>query len=101
MSSSPYVGKAIHLGKKFIGYPEERPHTISSKDWVRDVFRNPKDEVRLFAYHASGPQLNLRRPGDSLCQTSLPYPVMDRSLQCVRVSLLCDPFTHCLQTLAG
>ncbi|VDC07894.1 unnamed protein product [Peniophora sp. CBMAI 1063] len=45
MSSSPYVEKALDLGKKFIGYPEERPHTISSKDWVRDVFRNPKDEA--------------------------------------------------------
>ena len=58
MSSSPYVEKALHLGKKFIGYPEERPHTISSKDFVRDVFRNPKDEVRR-AYHASEPQLTL------------------------------------------
>ncbi|KAI0060859.1 sulfate permease [Artomyces pyxidatus] len=36
--------KVKNFGKKFIGYPEERPSVVSSKDWVKSVSHDPKRE---------------------------------------------------------
>ncbi|KAI0253952.1 sulfate permease [Lactifluus subvellereus] len=34
--------RAKHLAKKFVAYPEEQPPVISSRDWVRNLTRDPK-----------------------------------------------------------
>ncbi len=36
---------AKKLGKKIIAYPEGEPSVPSSKDWVRNLVKDPKDFV--------------------------------------------------------
>jgi hypothetical protein len=38
--------RAKKLGKRIIDYPEEQPSVISSKDWVQNLVKDPKDFVR-------------------------------------------------------
>jgi len=38
--------RAQKLGKKIIAYPEGEPSVPSSKDWVRNLVKDPKNYVR-------------------------------------------------------
>jgi len=38
--------RAKKLGKKIIEYPEEQPSVVSSRDWVQNLVKDPKDFVR-------------------------------------------------------
>ena len=37
--------RAKKLGKRIIEYPEDEPSVLSSKDWVQNLVRDPKDFV--------------------------------------------------------
>jgi len=37
--------RAKKVGKKIIGYPEDQPSVLSSKDWINNLVKDPKDFV--------------------------------------------------------
>jgi hypothetical protein len=37
--------RAKKLGKRIIDYPEDEPSVLSSKDWVQNLVKDPKDFV--------------------------------------------------------
>lgn len=39
--------KLKNLGKQIIEYPEDAVPVVSTKDWVRDLSRNPVRDVRV------------------------------------------------------
>jgi sodium-independent sulfate anion transporter 11 len=39
------TSKAVKWGKKVIGHPEDPVPVVSSKDWLRGLVGNPKEDV--------------------------------------------------------
>jgi hypothetical protein len=37
--------RAKKVGKKIIAYPEDQPSVLSSKDWISNLVKDPKDFV--------------------------------------------------------
>jgi hypothetical protein len=37
--------RAKKVGKRIVGYPEDQPSVLSSKDWTDNLVKDPKDYV--------------------------------------------------------
>ena len=72
--------RAKNLGKRIIDYPEGEPTVLSSKDWVQNLVKDPKDYVSyLFFSLPSSPLTSaIGRP---LCHPTLPYFRLDYPVQ--------------------
>ena len=46
-TAKSHFAKAKEFGKKVIKYPEDPVPVISTKDWVRDVTRDPLQKVNF------------------------------------------------------
>ena len=73
--------RAKNLGKRIIDYPEGEPTVLSSKDWVQNLVKDPKDYVSYLFLLASVIPAHIRdrpstmSPDSSLFSAGLPGTV--------------------------
>jgi hypothetical protein len=74
--------RAKKLVKRIIAYPEDQPAVVSSKDWVYNLVKDPKDFVsQLPSIVPSLPFTALPAIGRPLSPPTFPYPWLDYPLQ--------------------